>query len=143
MTQTYLTWRPLFRRHHATAWLGLLLLFLNAFAPALIAGMSRAQAETPLEQMLQGRLVICTPTGLRLVEPEGDSQLPADEAVREVVCAFCLPLTNSGVGAVAAVAPDWHAPVPVHARPVPEALAPRPVPSRLTVAHPRAPPLVA
>lgn len=83
--------------------LGLLLVLLNVLAPSLAQAMSTAPADgsDALSQILQGRLVICTPTGLRVIQLDDQgAPLPDDEQARNTFCPFCPPLANAGVGAL-------------------------------------------
>lgn len=113
------------------AWLALALLFLNALSPAVAQSLSAPvlnAAEASLsEDLLNGRLVICTPTGLRIITLDQDGQpLPDAEKVREGSCPFCPPLSTlvvSGLPLLAAVLPHPEAqkavPAPVLTETVP------------------------
>lgn len=90
---------PHLRRARSVAWLGLVLLLLNAFSPALAQRLSSlppsAILETTAEDLLQGRMVICTPSGLRVVMLDDDTQaLPDDAKAREGTCPLCAPQTH-------------------------------------------------
>lgn len=125
--------------------LGLLLVLLNALAPSMAQAMSSAppSGQDALSQLLEGRLVICTPTGLRVVQLDGQgTPLPDDEQARDTFCPFCPPLANAGVGALAAeplvVVPRLRS---THQRPS-HAEAPAALPAERLTGRPRDPPSV-
>lgn len=89
------------------AWLGLALLLINAVSPSLAQGLSTppsatAAVDSSLEDLLQGRLVICTPTGLRVITLDADGQPVTEDQgdAYEGICPFCPPLTSASQQAV-------------------------------------------
>jgi hypothetical protein len=140
------------RRARGVAWLGLVLLVLNVLSPALAESLSDA-APPPraavVDDFASGRLVICTPTGLRVLSLKGDGDGGAAEdpsaKAYEGLCPFCPPLSNTAAAALpllaGLLAPAPAAP-PVFAPPVrPEPTRPRE--SLPRVHAPRGPPSVA
>lgn len=84
----------------AVAWAAVAVLLLNA-----VAGYGLAQPPVPT-QSLQGplgeALVICTPSGLRVIAPAPDTgEPPAGDD-----CVFCPCCLSGSAGAVLAAAPD-------------------------------------
>lgn len=106
-------------RRRAAAWLALLVFALNVLAPVLVNGPVRAAVG--VEGPLDGQVVICTPSGLRVVGADGELRPLADSGASGAgpsdsgdiqFCAFCLPLVNSGLGALAAAEIVLPAPAP-------------------------------
>lgn len=97
-------------RRRAAAWLALLVFALNVLAPVLVNAPVRAEMVAGIGAPGEGRIVICTPSGLRVVGPDGEQRPLADAGGAEdggaggdiQFCAFCLPLVNAGLGALAA-----------------------------------------
>lgn len=86
-------------RRRVTAWLAALVLALNVLAPILINGPAAASVSNPLS----GQMVICTPSGMRIIGLDGESRPLADSSDGDIqLCAFCLPLVNAGLGALSA-----------------------------------------
>lgn len=105
-TATHRRTLPRLRRARRVAWLGLILLLLNALSPTLADAMSNAPrpsnglsaASASLDDLLQGRLVICTPTGLRVIQMTDDGAAAAvdpSEEARDSFCPFCPPLSSA------------------------------------------------
>ncbi len=87
-------------RRRVTAWLAALVLALNVLAPVLINGPAAALA---ISDPLSGQMVICTPSGMRIIGLDGESRPLADPTDGDIqLCAFCLPLVNAGLGALSA-----------------------------------------
>lgn len=119
-------------RRRAAAWLALLVFALNVLAPVLVNAPVRADIGAGMGAGIgspaDGRIVICTPSGLRVVGPDGEQRPLADAGGAEdggaggdiQFCAFCLPLVNAGLGALAAA----------------EVAVPRPDGRRLAAAEP-------
>lgn len=93
--------RPRLRgsRRHIVAWVGLVLLILNALSSALLAPQAALTSGTRGDQ-----IVICTPSGLRVITlDEQGAPLDQQEKAREGFCPLCLPLNNAAVGALPAL----------------------------------------
>jgi len=144
---------PRLRRDRALAWLALVLLLVNAVSPAIAESLSTPAGEAGglqaslLDDPFDGRIVICTPTGLRVITMGPDGTAPEDsgEAAREGLCPFSPPLSGSTGAALPLLAgllppPPPAPPVLAPARTV--ETAPRPC-SLILVRAPRGPPSVA
>lgn len=87
-------------RRRVTAWLAALVLALNVLAPVLINGPAAALS---ISDPQSGQMVICTPSGMRIIGLNGESRPLADPTNGDIqLCAFCLPLVNAGLGALSA-----------------------------------------
>lgn len=105
---------PHLRRARRVAWLGLVLLILNALSPTLADALSDAPrsstglsaARTSLDDLLNGRLVICTPTGLRVItlDADGHAVTDASDKAYNGICPFCPPLSSAASGALPVLA---------------------------------------
>lgn len=152
MEASQITITPPSRRARASvmAWLGLLLLVLNALLPAVVpaaparAGGLPGGLEAPTVPAGGEQIVICTPTGLRLITVDAQGKpVEKQDRTREGYCVFCLPLVHVASGALAPL--DVVLPLPANrlalARP-PQVEADRlPLPAAQTFAQPRAPPM--
>lgn len=84
-------------RRRIAAWAGLLLLLLNAVSVALVAPRPALASATKSEQ-----IVICTPSGLRVITLKDDGTPQEQDSTREGSCPLCLPLNNAASGALPA-----------------------------------------
>lgn len=101
-----------FAARHLTGWLAILVFALNVLAPVLVNAPARAglTADMGLGVQQDGRVVICTPSGLRVIGADGALRPLAEDAAAGEgqdgtdvqFCVFCLPLVNGGGGALAA-----------------------------------------
>ncbi|TAN53459.1 MAG: hypothetical protein EPN26_07010 [Rhodospirillales bacterium] len=84
-------------RRRIMSWTGLVLLAFNLIAGTLMP----VQAADPLGQsvqdVLEGRGLICTTLGLKAVGPDGGLALPGAESESAGLCVFCLPLMQGGL----------------------------------------------
>ncbi len=133
------------------AWLGLGLLLLNALVPALVPA-TPTRAGTLSASLSAGgipasgeQIVICTPSGLRLITVDAQGQpVEQQDSTREGYCVFCLPLVHAASGALAPLAVDPPPPPVVAALDTTDAaFGDRlPLPAEQTFAQSRAPPVV-
>jgi hypothetical protein len=133
------------------AWLGLVLLVLNALLPAVVpadparaAGLSGG-VSAPAIPAGGDQIVICTPTGLRLITVDAQGKpVEKQDRTREGYCVFCLPLVHAASGALAPLV----LPIPlpggqlVRALPVQISAEHLPLPAAQSFAQSRAPPMV-
>jgi hypothetical protein len=132
-------------------WLGLLLLVLNALLPALVPADPARAAGLPGGVLAPAvpaggdQIVICTPTGLRLITVDAQGKpVEKKDRTREGYCVFCLPLVHAASGALAPLV----LPVPlpgvylVRALPVQTSADHLPLPAAQAFARSRAPPMV-
>ncbi len=130
-------------RRGVVSWLGIVLLAFNVVAAGLLPARPADAGPAPFAQDITGdRIVVCTGTGMVVMDREGHVIDTGKDAGHPDFCVFCLPLMH--VNAQASAAPVLVA-VAVPAIPAGEfAPAPSPVskPARLLGASsPRAPPL--
>lgn len=93
-------------RRLLAAWLGTVLILLNAVGAAVLpAAAAETDGPAPFLAGLEGgKIVLCTPAGLRVIDPatgEVDGGAPAGPSGEQGFCAFCLPMTNAGAATVA------------------------------------------
>lgn len=128
-------------------WLGLFLIVLNAFLPAMVPA-------TPGPETIPGlsigansdnQIVICTPTGLRIIKVDADGNpLRQQDRTRAGFSPFCVPFAHVSGGALAALdvvlpLPDVEATELATVRRPDEQIPHHPERDH---AHPRAPPVI-
>lgn len=93
-------------RRRVTAWAAMLVLSLNVLAPMLFNGPASAAPDLTsslASDPLSGQMVICTPSGMRVVSLDGENRPLTDPTNGDIqLCALCLPLVHGGVGVLAA-----------------------------------------
>ncbi len=117
--------RPPGNRRFAAAWLGTVLIVLNALGAALLPAAAAEHGQRLLAGLDGDLIVLCTPSGLRVVDRDGNQvgdNIPLDAAGGQGQCAFCLPLTNgvAATPAAPAVLPLPAAPLRLAALPAAE-----------------------
>lgn len=80
-----------------SAWLGILLLSVQVLAAAAMPARSAEDGPAPFAQDILGdRIVICTPSGLVVLDRSGTPVVPSDGNGHQDLCVFCLPLMHAG-----------------------------------------------
>lgn len=82
-------------RRLTAAWIGLLVLVFNIAGGGLLPTRPASAAATPFAQSLtDGRIVICTATGLVVMDRDGTVISTGDQPGGSDLCVFCLPMLH-------------------------------------------------
>ena len=98
---------PRMRRNRLLPWMALILLLINAVSPAVAGSVPGPGASGPMQAALfddpfDNKIVICTPTGLRIITLGDDGQ-PIEEnadTAYQGICPFCPPLSSAAGSAL-------------------------------------------